>query len=113
MNDRQRPALAADVITSTVRDAIRDIPGVADLHRNPLQSLGERIHVERRGPVRLEQDESGPRLEIHIAVEAGAQLREVTEAVARAGATYLGRATGTPIRRVEVYVDDLVATEDE
>jgi len=113
VHEESGPSFSAEVITSTVWDAIRDIPGVADLHRNPLQSLGERVHMERRGPVRLDADDSGPVLEIHLVVDRGADIAAVGDAVARAGATYLGRTTGTPITHVEVYVDELAPDDDE
>ena len=113
MRERPGPSYSAEVITSTVWDAIKDIPGVADLHRNPLQSFGERVHLERRGPVRLGEDDAGPVLEVHLIVAPDAGLPAVCEAVARAGATYLERTTGTPIKHVEVYVDDVAAAADE
>jgi uncharacterized alkaline shock family protein YloU len=100
-------SFSADVITSSVWDAIKDIPGVSDLYRNPLQALGERVHMERRGPVRFEHAEDGPSLEIQIVVDEGASLAAVGEEVARAGATYLTRTTGTPITHVEVVVADV------
>ena len=100
-------SFSADVITSSVWDAIKDIPGVSDLYRNPLQALGERVHMERRGPVRFEHAEDGPSLEIQIVVDEGASLAAVGEAVTRAGATYLTRTTGTPITHVEVVVADV------
>ena len=101
------PSFSADVITSSVWDAIKDIPGVSDLYRNPLQSLGGRVHRERHGPVRLEHGEGGPLLEIPIIVSAEESLAAVGEAVAQAGATYLTRTTGTPITHVEVVVADV------
>jgi len=106
------PSFSAEVITSTVWDAIKAVPGLDDLYRNPLQSLGERVRMERHGPVRFVEDEAGPLLEVHIVVSAGAGIAAVSEAVARAGAAYLAGATGTPITHVEVYVDD-IADDDE
>lgn len=108
MRDQQGPSVSAEVLTSALWDAIKDIPGVSDLHRSPLQSLGERVRLERHGPVRLDEDEGGPVLEIHLIAEAGAKLATVGEMVARAGATYLTRTTGTPITHVEVHIDDIV-----
>lgn len=113
MRQRPGPSFSAEVITSTVWDAIKGIPGVADLYRNPLQSLGERVHMERHGPVRLGEDEAGPVLEVHLVIDPGADIPAVGEAVARAGATYLERTTGTPIAHVDVYVDDVAAATDE
>ena len=111
MKDRPPSRLSAEVVTSSVWDAIAHIPGVADLHRNPLQTFGERVHLERHGPVRLSEDADGPLLEIHIVVRPGASMRAVAEAVAGAGAGYHARATGTQVERVEVYIDD-VADDD-
>ena len=79
------PSFSAAVITSSLWDAIKDMPGVSDLHRNPVQPLGERVRRDRRGPVRLEQGDRGPLLEIQIIVEEGASIAAVGEAVAEAG----------------------------
>jgi len=112
VRERPGPSFSAEVITSTVWDAIKDIPGVADLHRNPLQSLGERVRLERHGPVRLGEDDAGPVLEVHLIIHPDARIPAVCEAVAHAGATYLERTTGSTIKHVEVHVDD-VADGDE
>jgi uncharacterized alkaline shock family protein YloU len=113
VRDRPASSLSAEVVTSTVWHAIAKIPGVADLYRNPLQSLGERVHLERHRPVRLADDADGPLLEIHIVLESGASVSGVGEAVARAGADYLAQAAGTSIGHVEVYVDDVADAEAE
>lgn len=103
----QGPSISPDVVTSAVWDAVKELAGVRDLYRNPLQSLGERVHLERHGPVRLDVGEDGQFLEIHLVVEGGSDLAAVGEAVARAAATYLTRTTGNPITCVEVHVDDI------
>jgi len=113
VRERPGPSFSAEVITSIVWDSIKGIPGVTDLYRNPLQTLGERVHMERHGPVRLGEDDAGPVLEVHLVVDPDAAIPAVCEAVARGGATYLGRSTGTPITHVEVYVDDVAAAADE
>ncbi len=107
MQQGQGPSISPDVVTSAVWDAVRELPGVRDLYHNPLQSLGEKVHLERHGPVRLDSDDEGHVLEIHLITEAGADLAAVGEAVARAGATYISRTTGSPIARVEVHIDDI------
>jgi uncharacterized alkaline shock family protein YloU len=107
VHEGEGPTISQDVVTRAVWDAVKGLPGVCDLHRNPLQTLGERVHLERHRPVRLERDEEGPLLEIHLVAEAGTDLIAVGRAAARAGASYLARTTGTPITRVEVYVDDI------
>ena len=108
MQQGQGPSISPDVVTSAVWDAVKELPGVADLHRTPMQSLGERVHLERHGPVRLESDDEGPVLEIHLVAKAGADLVAVGRAAAQAGATYLTRTTGMPLARVEVHIDDIV-----
>lgn len=113
MYDKSGPSISPEVVTSTVWDAIKDIPGVADLYRNPLQSLGERVHIERHGPVRLGEDDEGPLLEVHLVVTPGANVAAVGDAVAKAGTAYLEQTTGTPIRHVEVFVDDIAPAADE
>ena len=112
MREGSGPSFSPEVITSTVWDAIKTIPGLEDLYRNPLQALGERVRMERHGPVRLGEDDAGLLLEVHIVVSAGAGIAAVSEGVARIGATYLGSAIGTPITHVEVYVDD-ISDDDE
>ena len=57
MADESAQSYAPDVVTTYVWDAIKEIPGVADLHRSPLQALGEKVHLERLRPVRLEEHE--------------------------------------------------------
>jgi hypothetical protein len=39
--------------------------------------------------------------------KAGSDLAAVGKAVGRAGSTYLTRATGNPVARVEVHIDDI------
>jgi uncharacterized alkaline shock family protein YloU len=112
VHERQGPSISADVVSGAVWDAVKEIPGVNDLYRNPLQTLGELVHLERHGPVRLDADEDGPLLEIHLIAESGVDLAAVGEAVARAGAMYLTRTTGTPITRVEVHVDDIADPQE-
>ena len=106
VSDDQQGSFSAEVITSYVWDAIKEIPGVADLHRHPLQSLGEKVHIERGGPVRLDEQD-GRELEVHIVVSPGARIPEVADKVAAAAATYLTTMIGAEIGRVHVFVDDI------
>jgi uncharacterized alkaline shock family protein YloU len=114
VSDTPKPSISGEVLTSSVWDAVKDIPGVHDLYRKPLQSLGGRVHIDRLGPVKFENDDHGLLLEVHLVTTPGAHLPSLGEAVARASSTYLARMTGTPIERVNVYVDDvLLESEDE
>jgi uncharacterized alkaline shock family protein YloU len=107
VQEPQGPSFSPEVVTGAVWDAVGELPGVHDLHRNPLQTLGERVGLERHGPVRLDSDDDGAILEVHLVVEAGADVVAVGRAAAAASAKYLTRTTGTPITRVEVHVDDV------
>ena len=48
---------AARGIPGGVWGAARGIPGAANLHGNPPRTLGERVRMERHGPVRLGEDD--------------------------------------------------------
>lgn len=113
MADTPKPSFSPEVLTHSVWDAIKDIPGVHELYRNPLQSLGERVHIERYGPVRLEEDDDGYVLEIHLVATPEVHLPTLGDAVGRASLTYLARTTGTPIERVQVFVDDVALAPDD
>jgi uncharacterized alkaline shock family protein YloU len=111
--DTPKPSFSPEVLTRSVWDAVKDVPGVHELYRNPLQSLGKRVHMERYGPVRLEDDDDGCLLEIHLVATPDAHLPTLGDAVGRASLTYLARMTGTPIERVLVYVDDVALASDD
>lgn len=112
MSETPGPSIAPEVVTSAVWDAVKSIPGVADLHRNTLQALGERVRLERHGPVRLGNDDDGPLLEIHITARHDADLVAVSTRVAEAGAACLTRTLGAPLTRVEVFVDGVALGDD-
>lgn len=99
-----------EVVTTYVWDAIKGIPGVVGLHRHVLQSFGEKVRVEGRGPVRLEQNELGVTVEVHIVVGEGVTIPAVALAVAEATAAYLPTMLGTTAARVHVFVDDVAAS---
>jgi len=114
MPDQPNPSFTPEVIASSVWEAIKDVPGLSDLRRTPLQSLGELVHIERSQPVRLDQAaEDGPILELHIIVDAGAHIPTVARQVAAAGADYLAGMTGTDLAHVRVHVDDVAGLDQE
>ncbi len=114
MPEHANPSLTPEVIASSVWEAIKDVPGLADLHRTPLQSIGEKVHIERLQPVRLDSSaEDGPALELHIVVEAGAHIPTVARQVAAAGADYLAGMTGTAVAHCRVHVDDVAGLDQE
>jgi len=113
MTATPKPSLSPEVLTQSVWDAVKDVPGVHDLYRKPLQILGERVHIDRYGPVRLEEDDDGYLLEVHLVATPDTHLPTLGDAVGRASLTYLARTTGTPIERVRVCIDDLALASDD
>ncbi len=107
MADESAQSYAPDVVTTYVWDAIKEIPGVADLHRSPLQTLGEKVHLERLRPVRLEEHEGRHVLEVHLVVRLDAAIPALAEQVRLAASTYLKTMTGIELDEVSVFVDDL------
>ena len=106
MTDVARPELTPEVLTATVWDAIKGIPGVVDLYRNPLRSLGEKVGMERHGAVRM-LDQQPPVLEVHLVVAVGSPIPPVAEDVRRALTRSLFSLVGVREVTVHVVVDDI------
>lgn len=111
MADESAQSYAPDVVATYVWDAIKEIPGVADLHRSPLQALGEKVHLERLRPVHLEEREGRHVLEIHLVVRPDAAIPALAEAVRLAATTYLKTTTGIELDEVSIFVDDLAVEQ--
>jgi uncharacterized alkaline shock family protein YloU len=107
MTDQQQPKIAPEVLTAAVWDAIKDIPGVVDLHRNPLQQLGERVKLDWRGPVRLSEEDGETTFEVHVVAVAGQPLPPIAEAARSALRDYARRALAMPTVHVRVCIDDI------
>jgi uncharacterized alkaline shock family protein YloU len=110
--DESVQSYAPDVLTTYVWDAIKEIPGIADLYRSPLQALGEKVHLERSRPVRLDEKEGRHVLEIHLVVRPDATIPTLAEQVRVAVSTYLKTMTGIELDEVSVFVDDLGLEDD-
>lgn len=107
MTDQPDNTYSPEVVASYVWDAIKDLPGIADLYRNPLQAFGEKVHLERRGPVRLEQNEARRAVEIHLVIRPDARLATLVPDIQRHVVTYLEGMTGIHFDDVHVHVDDI------
>jgi uncharacterized alkaline shock family protein YloU len=110
--DAARPELTPEVLSATVWDAIKEVPGVVDLYRNPLQSLGEKVGMERHGPVRL-LDQQPPVLEVHLVVATGRSIPPVAQAVRHALDRHLSSLVGMRAVSVRVVIDDIAEPPDE
>lgn len=106
MTDVARPELTPEVLAATVWDAIKGIPGVVDLYRKPLRSLGEKVGMERHGAVRL-LDQLPPVLEVHLVVAVGRPIPPVAEDVRHVLARSLSSLVGLREVSVRVVVDDI------
>jgi uncharacterized alkaline shock family protein YloU len=107
MIDQPQPRIAPEVLTAAVWDAIKDVPGIVDLHRNPLQQLGEKVKLDWHGPVRLSDEDGETTLEVHIVAAAGRPLQPVAEAARHALQQYAERALAMPAVHVRVCIDDI------
>lgn len=107
MTEQTQGSYSPDVITRYVWDAVQHLPGIVDLYRNPLQSLGEKVHLERVGPVRLESTDAGTIVHIHIVIGPDAQVPQLAASIRDNVAAYLERMTGIRALAVNVHVDDI------
>lgn len=103
--------MSSEALTGAVWDAVKDVPGVVDLHRNPLQALGERVKLEWHGPVRLHTDRRVPLLEVHLVLATGRPLPPVADA-ATAALERFAATLSLPDVEVRVFVDDIVDRAD-
>jgi len=112
MTDEPQTSYSPEVIATYVWDAIKGTPGLADLHRSPLQSLGEKVHLERRGPVRIEKDGDRVVVHVHIVVTADAHVPTMSATLRDTVREYLGRMTKLRVDDVTINVDDIVWETD-
>jgi uncharacterized alkaline shock family protein YloU len=84
-----RPSISPEVVSRYVRDAVREVPGVARV-----------VEGVRKG-VRVEADA----IELHLAVEWGASIPEVGAEVQRHVGDYLARMAAVRPAVVNVVVE--------
>lgn len=108
MSQQPEVSYSPEVITSCVWDAIKGLPGIADLHRSALQSIGERVHLEHNGPVRLATDEGRIVLDVCITLRPDARVPALVAALRTEVGAYLERMTGIRPDAINVHVDDIV-----
>lgn len=111
MTETQPARISPEDLTAAVWQVVREVPGVVDLHRNPLQMLGERVKLDWHGPVRLLGDETAPVLEVHIVVAVGHPIPAVADATQRALRRYV-RQDLPSCRDVRLCVDDIADPRD-
>ena len=95
MTENTDKSYSPEVISTYVWDAIKGLPGLADLHRSTLQSLGERVHFERMGPARIDEHEGRRVLDLHVVITPAARLPELVPQMRTAVRSYLHSMTAS------------------
>ena len=98
-----RVTMTTGAIAAIAGRAVEESFGVVDQagRRGPLRLL-----VRKHDPgVRVRQSDDGLALELHVVVDYGVNLAEVTEMVRSRVAYEIERHTGLPVKAVDVHVD--------
>ncbi|HET9287664.1 MAG TPA: Asp23/Gls24 family envelope stress response protein [Gaiella sp.] len=102
--DLGRVTMTTGAIAAVAGRAVEESFGVVDQagRRGPLRLLTRGKHD--RG-VRVRQADDGLALELHVVVDYGVNLAEVTSMVRSRVAYEVERHTGLPVKAVDVHVD--------
>jgi uncharacterized alkaline shock family protein YloU len=91
-------SISHEILASYAADAAREVEGVRGLVDG---------HLPRRGGVRVSDSDGTLKLELHLAVEWGASLPELGQAVQERVREYVGRMTDLRVEAVDVVVDEI------
>jgi uncharacterized alkaline shock family protein YloU len=91
-------SISHEILASYAADAAREVDGVRGLVDG---------HLPRRGGVRVSDSDGTLKLELHLAVEWGASLPELGQAVQERVREYVGRMTDLRVEAVDVVVDEI------
>lgn len=104
-------SISSDVFTYLAGDAATSCFGVKgmvacakdggpwQLLRRESMSKGVRVHFSEEGPVALE---------LHIGVDRGVNISAVSRSIMKEVKYKLEKATGIPVRCVDVYIDTII-----
>jgi uncharacterized alkaline shock family protein YloU len=92
--------ISSDVLASYAADAAREVEGVHGLVESTLH---------RHKGVRVLSDDSGVRIELHLALEWGASVPDVGREVQNRVAGYLARMASVEPEAVDVVIDEFAA----
>lgn len=93
-----RASIERDVLATYAADAARDVAGVSGL-------VGSALH--RHEGVRVTGDDGSIGVELHVAVEWGANVRELGSEVQERVTAYLARMADVHPAAVDVVVDEI------
>lgn len=92
-------SISTDILARYAADAAREVEGVRGLTESPIPG--------RRGGVRVSGEESGTRVELHLAVDWGASIPELGRAVQQRVRDYLKQMADVEAATVDVVVEEI------
>lgn len=92
-------SISTDILARYAADAAREVEGVRGLTESPIPG--------RRGGVRVSGEESGTRVELHLAVDWGASIPELGRAVQARVREYLLQMADVEAATVDVVVEEI------
>jgi uncharacterized alkaline shock family protein YloU len=92
-------SISTDILARYAADAAREVAGVRGLTESPIPG--------RRGGVRVSGEESGTRVELHLAVDWGASIPELGRAVQQRVREYLQQMADVEAATVDVLVEEI------
>lgn len=112
VNEQGRISITSEVFTNLAGDAATKCFGVKGMvgrskDSGPLQLL-RRESMSKGVVVHFDEDNSVS-LELHIGVDQGVNISTVARSIMKEVSYKLSQATGVPVRRVDVYVDSIIA----
>ena len=111
VNDKGRISITNDVVSNLAGDAATScfcVKGMVGRSKDsgPLQLL--RRETMSKGVVVHYNDDESVSLELHIGVDHGVNITAVSRSIMKEVRYKLSKATGVPVRSVDVYVDSII-----
>ena len=110
-NDKGRISITSEVFTYLAGDAATSCFGVKGMagrskEGGPLQLL-RRESMSKGVDVRF-NDDGSLSLELHIGVDHGVNVSAVARSIMKEVSYKLSKATGVPVKTVDVYIDTII-----
>jgi len=111
VNEKGSISITSEVFTNLAGDAATKCFGVKgmagrgkeggafQLLRRESMSKGVKVHFEEDGSISLE---------LHIGVDNGVNISAVSRSIMKEVSYKLRKATGVPVKRVDVYIDTII-----
>jgi len=112
INDNGKISITNEVFTNLAGDAATSCFGVKGMAgRNkeggPLQLL-RRESMSKGVVVHINDDDDTVSLELHIGVDQGVNIPAVSRSIMKEVSYKLTKATGIPVKSVDVYIDTII-----